>query len=91
MTVLTITYERRNANALNHQTIPGGAGAEIGVPLLQLGRGDLSAVGNALPAAAIPHPHQLQVFPGSSAACKPKALSIHHEQQLRRKENEKIK
>ena len=89
MTVLTITYERRNANALNHQTIPGGAGAEIGVPLLQLGRGNMPAAGNALPAAVIPHPHQLQVFPGSGAACKPKALSIHHEQQLRRNENEK--
>ena len=57
MTALTITYERRNANALNHQTIPGGAGAEISVPLLQLGRGNMPAVGNALSAAAIPHPH----------------------------------
>ena len=57
MTALTITYERRNANALNHQTIPGGAGAEISVPLLQLGRGNMPATGNALSAAAIPHPH----------------------------------
>ena len=91
MAVLTITYERRNANALNHQTIPDRAGTENGAHLLQLGRGDLSAVGNALPAAAIRHAYQLQVFPGSGAACQPKALSIHHEQQLRRKENEKIK
>ena len=89
MAVLTITYERRNANALNHQTIPSGAGAEISVPLLQLGRGNMPATGNALPAAAIPHTHQLQIFPGGSTACKPKALSIHHEQQLRRNENEK--
>ena len=89
MTALTITYERRNANALNHQTIPSGAGAEIGVPLLQLGRGDLFAAGNALSAAVIPHPHQLQVFPRGGTACQPKALSIHHEQQLRRNENEK--
>ena len=57
MTALTITYERRNANALDHQTIPSGAGAEIGVPLLQLGRGSMPAAGNALSAAAIPHPH----------------------------------
>ena len=90
MTALTITYERRNVNALNHQTIPGGAGAEIGVPLLQLGRGNMPAAGNALSAAAIPHTHQLQIFPGGSTACKPKALSIHHEQ-LRRNENEKTK
>ena len=89
MTVLTITYERRNTNALDHKTIPGGASAEIGFPLLQLGRWDLPAAGNTLPAAVIPHPHQLQVFPGSGAACKPKALSIHYEKQLRRNENEK--
>ena len=91
MAVLTITYERRNANALNHQTIPSGAGAEIGVPLLQLGRGNMPAAGNALPAAAVRNPDQLQVFPGSGTTCQPKALSIHHEQQLRRNENEKIK
>ena len=91
MAVLTITYERRNVNALNHQTIPGGAGVEIGVPLLQLGRGNMPAAGNALPTAVIPHPHQLQVFPGSGAACKPKALPSNHEQQLRRNENEKTK
>ena len=90
MTVLTITYERRNANALNHHTIPGGASAEIGVPLLQLGRGNMPATGNALSAVVIPHTHQLQVFPGSGVACKSKALSIHHEQ-LRRNENEKTK
>ena len=89
MAVLTITYERRNVNALDHQIIPGGAGAEIGFTLLQLGRGDLSAAGNALSAAVIPHSQQLQVFPGSGAACKPYALSIRHEQQLRRNENEK--
>ena len=89
MTALTITYERRNSNALNHQTNPGGAGVEIGFPLLQLGRGNLSAAGTALSAAAIPHPHQLQVFPGNGTACQPKALSIHHEQPLRRNENEK--
>ena len=29
-----IRDEMMNVNALNHQTIPGGAGAEIGVPLL---------------------------------------------------------
>jgi hypothetical protein len=51
----------------------------------------MPAVGNALSTAAIPHTHQLQVFPGSGAACQPKALSIHYEEQLRRKENEKIK
>jgi len=89
--VLTITYERRNANALNHQTIPGGTSEEISIPLLQLGRGNMPAAGNALSAAVIPHSHQLQVFPGGGAACKPKALSIHHEQQLRRNENEKTK
>ena len=89
MTALTITYERRNANALNHQTNPGGAGVEIGFPLLQLGRGNLSAAGNALPTAAVRNPDQLQVFPGSGTTCQPKALSIHHEEQLRRNENEK--
>ena len=57
MTVLTITYERRNANALDHQPIPGGAGAEIGFPLLQLGRRNMPATGNALSAAVIPHTH----------------------------------
>jgi hypothetical protein len=51
----------------------------------------MPAAGNALSAAAIPHTDQLQVFPGGGTACQPKALSIHHEQQLRRKENEKIK
>ena len=89
MTALTITYERRNANALNHQTIPGGASAEIGAPLLQLGRGNMSVAGNALSAAVIPYPYQLQVFPGSGTTCQPKALSIHYEEQLRRNENEK--
>ena len=84
MTALTITYERRNVNALDHQTNPGGAGAKIGFTLLQLGRGNMPAAGNALSAAFIPHTHQLQVFPGSGAACQPKALSIHYEQQLRR-------
>ena len=91
MTALTITYERRNAYALNSHAIPDRAGTENGAHLLQLGRGNMPAAGNALPAAVIPHPHQLQVFPGSGAACQSKALSIHHEQQLRRKENEKIK
>ena len=55
--VLTITYERRNANALNYHTIPGRAGSKTGVPLLQLGRGNMPAAGNALPAAVIPHTH----------------------------------
>ena len=76
---MTITYERRNANALNHQTIPDRAGTENGAHLLQLGRGDLSAAGNALSAAVVRDPYQLQVFPGGGAACKPKALSIHYE------------
>ena len=89
MTALTITYERRNAYALNSHAIPDRAGTENDAQLLQLGRRNLPAVGNALPTAVIPHPHQLQVFPGSGTTCQPKALSIHYEQQLRRNENEK--
>ena len=57
MTALTITYERRNAYALNSHAIPVRAGTENDTQMLQLGRGDLSAVGNALPAAVIPHTH----------------------------------
>ena len=91
MAVLTITYERRNAYALNSHAIPDRTGTENDTQLLQLGRGNMPAAGNALSAAVIPHSHQLQVFPGGGAACKPKALSIHHEQQLRRNENEKTK
>ena len=37
MTALTITYERRNANALNSHAIPVRAGTENDTQLLQLG------------------------------------------------------
>ena len=37
MTALTITYERRNAYALNSHAIPGRMGAENDTQLLQLG------------------------------------------------------
>ena len=37
MTALTITYERRNAYALNSHAIPGRAGTENDTQLLQLG------------------------------------------------------
>ena len=37
MTALTITYERRNAYALNSQAIPVRAGTENDTQLLQLG------------------------------------------------------
>ena len=57
MTALTITYERRNANALNSHAIPVRAGTENDTQLLQLGRGNMPAAGNALPAAVIPHTH----------------------------------
>ena len=89
MTALTITYERRNAYALNSHAIPDRAGTENDTQLLQLGRGNMPATGNALSAAVIPHSHQLQVFPGGGTTCQPKALSIHYEEQLRRNENEK--
>ena len=89
MTALTITYERRNAYALNSHAIPDRTGTENDTQLLQLGGRDLPAAGNALPTAAVRNPDQLQVFPGSGTTCQPKALSIHHEEQLRRNENEK--
>ena len=37
MTALTITYERRNAYALNSHAIPDRAGPENDTQLLQLG------------------------------------------------------
>ena len=80
MTALTITYERRNAYALNSHAIPDRTGTENDTQLLQLGRGNMPATGNALPTAAVRNPDQLQVFPGSGTTCQPKALSIHHEQ-----------
>ena len=89
MTALTITYERRNAYALNSHAIPDRTGTENDTQLLQLGRGNMPATGNALPTAAVRNPDQLQVFPGSGTTCQPKALSIHYEEQLRRNENEK--
>ena len=69
---------------------PIASGAGNRVPLLQLGRGELPAVGLSMSAAAVPDKDQLHLFSGSGTARFPGAVRRNQEEQLRRKRNENI-